>query len=191
MKQLTFPLDLPEPPRSSLSTSTQPLMRLMLEMGLNKDAIATLLEIAQFPLAHVRWMAGPLVVRQSQWAETLPQWLIRAAYIERLEQIFAEREAGNVGQLATAAEVLACLYPATMDAPLHRDWVRVYLWAGNQVFVRHNRLAEGQTFWESIGERNPVEFSSIESDYRQLATQLRERAIAESKPRGWGARRTG
>ncbi|MGD2184444.1 hypothetical protein [Lusitaniella coriacea] len=40
MKQFAFPLDLPELPRSSLSASTQPALRLMLEMGLNKDAIA-------------------------------------------------------------------------------------------------------------------------------------------------------
>ena len=103
------------------------MTNLLLENGANKEVIAAMLEIAQFSIHHVRWLAGLVIVHQSLWMETLPKWLIEAIYLDRLERIFQEHEIGEIGVLATPAEVLACMYPATMEAPLHSDWVNVYL----------------------------------------------------------------
>ncbi|MBD3557436.1 hypothetical protein H6S82_00945, partial [Planktothrix sp. FACHB-1355] len=71
-----------------VSDSFKKMTNLLLENGANKEVIATMLEIAQFSIHHVRWLAGPVIVHQSLWMETLPKWLIEAVHLDRLEQIF-------------------------------------------------------------------------------------------------------
>lgn len=173
-------------PHGSQFRSEQAI-RLLLEVGINKEAIASLLEISEFNIQHVRYLAGPVIVHKSAWAETLPSWLPKACLLERLDLIFEERKTGKVGDLATQAEVLACIYPASLDAPLDRDWTDVYLWVGNEVMQRHKRLKE-QNLWELIGQDRPPKFSGIKSNYDQLARDIRRKVVEEGKKRGWGQR---
>lgn len=169
-----------------LSSQNQQMMLLMMEMGTDKEVLAALLEIAAVSIHHVRWLAGPIIVQKSPWSDTIPTWLLKAIYRDRLEQIFTEMETGEIGELATPAEVMACIYPASMDAPLYRDWVDVYMWCGNEVFTKHKRLPKGKTFWSIIGQNPPIQFSSIKQDYNQIARDIRRTVIAQAKQRGWG-----
>ena len=117
----------------------------------------------------------------------MPSWLPKACLLERLDLIFEERKTGKVGDLATQAEVLACIYPASLEAPLDRDWTDVYLWVGNEVMQRHNRLKE-QNLWELINEDRPPQFARIKPSYDQLARDIRRKVVEEGKKCGWGKR---
>lgn len=173
------------PQNQPVPDSFKVMTNLLLLNGANKEVIAAMLEIAQFSIHHVRWLTRPVIVHQSLWMETLPKWLIEAIYLDRLERIFQEHETGEIGVLATPAEVLACMYPATMEAPLHSDWVNVYLWVGNEVFSKHQRLQE-TSLWQLLGEDRPVKFESIKSDFEQLAKDIRRKVVEAAKQRGWG-----
>ena len=165
------------------------MTNLLLENGANKEVIATMLEIAQFSIHHVRWLAGPVIVHRCPWSETLPPWLLKACLLERLERIFEEHDAGQVGNLATNAEILACMYPASMEAPMHREWVDLYLWLGNDVMTRHNRLSTGQNFWELLDKDCPPKFEQLKSSHSQIARDIRRKVVEEGKRRGWGQRK--
>jgi hypothetical protein len=163
-------------------------LQLLLEISGNKEIIATMLEIAEFNLNHIRWMAAPLIVHGNPWSATIPHWLPLAAYQERLEQIYQEHQNGTIGNQATAAEVLACIYPASLEAPMSHQWTNVYLWVGNEVMTKHKRLKAGQSFWEIVAGQ-PVNFSQIKHDFAEIATDIRSRCVNEGKNRGWCKKR--
>ena len=179
---------IPTPPQT-LKPQLKKQMSIMLKMGINPQVIASLLEISQFSLHHIRWFASPIIVHQSAWSSALPQWIRQAIYSDRLEQIFTEHETAKIGELATATEVLACIYPASLDAPLHPDWINVYLWAGNEAMTKHNRLGDGRCFWELMGEHTPIKYHSIKADFERLARDIRKHCVTEGKRRGWGKSR--
>ena len=137
---------------------TQKMLRLLLEMDCSNELIAALLELSEFSIHHIRYLAGPISVHQCGWSESLPQWLPKAIYLDRFDAIVAENEKEIVGELATPSEVAACIYPATLIAPLERYWADVYLWAANESMTKHGKLPEGRTFWEVQGIQ-PVQMS--------------------------------
>lgn len=175
-------------PTQSTDPKLYAQLQLLLKIGCNKDVVAGMLELAQFSMHHVRWLAAPLLIHQSPWSDTLPNWLPKAVYQDRLRQICTEHEQGEVGHLATPAEVLACMYPATLEAPMSHSWANVYLWVGNEVMTRYERLPEGQKFWDMIGG-HPVSFDSIKDNFTDIAQDIRKRCVEEGKCRGWGSKR--
>jgi hypothetical protein len=160
-------------------------MQLMLELGINKEVIATLLEIANFSIHHVRWFVAPIIVYKSSWNETIPHWLITACYQERLEQIYLEHYNNKMEQYATKSEILAYLYPLSLEMPMTSNWANLYLWLGNEVMTKFNRLKNGQKFWDVIGGY-PVQYSEVQHNFSQIAADIRRSCVAEGKQRGWG-----
>lgn len=158
------------------------ILRLLMQIGA-KDIVAAYLEIGKVNRQHIRYFLGPTVLHRSPWADTLPNWLSDAIPSDRLNLILQEQDEQRVGDLATPAEVMAYMYPATMDAPMQRDWVDVYLWAGNETLTRHNRLPEGKTFWEHVGQA-PISYSHIKHDYEQLARDIRRKVVQTAASRG-------
>jgi len=155
----------------------------LLKLGMNKEFVAMLLALAEYKLAHVRYLAGPIVVHRSGWLDTIPSWLIEAIPAARAEAIFAESDARFVGELATAEEILACLYPATMEAPITYRWYRVYMYVGNIVLTKHQKLKE-QTFWEFIGLEHPISYDEVKRDYEELAQDIRRKVVKAAAGRG-------
>ncbi|WP_323222343.1 hypothetical protein [Spirulina sp. 06S082] len=184
-------LDIPEQgDRPSSNPRTQKMLRLLLEMDCSNELIAALLELSEFSIHHIRYLAGPISVHQCSWSESLPQWLPKAIYLDRFDAIVAETEKGIVGELATPSEVAACIYPATLIAPLERYWAAVYLWAANESMTKHGKLPEGRTFWEVQGIQ-PVQMSGyIKTEcYDRIARDIRRRVVEAGKQRGWGKKR--
>lgn len=168
-----------------LNHGTRTLMVELLRMDIKREVIIALLEMVPVKSAHIQYLAGPIIVHKSPWAETSPPWLLKAVVIDRLETIFAEYHAGVVKQLATSSEILAYMMPATMDAPMQRDWVDVYTWAGNETLIKHKRLNDGQTFWDLTGEK-AVAFDMVKHNYETLARDIREKVVDLAKLHGWG-----
>ncbi|MEH2067890.1 MAG: hypothetical protein V7K47_06940 [Nostoc sp.] len=171
-----------------LTPATQKMLLLMTEMELSKEVTAALLELADLELGHIRYIAGPVIVHRSAWMDCIPPWIFKAIAIDRLKLVFEEHRKGVVGSLATPAEVVAVMMPASYEAPMASRWTDVYLWACNEAIVAHNRLRDGvKDTWEIIGGR-PIHYNNIKDDYEHLARDIRTRVVEQAKERGWAKR---
>ena len=68
-----------------------------------------------------------IVLHRSPWASSLPDWVRGHIITERLIALM-KGEAG----MATDAEAMAYIYPASMDAPLDHDWSEIYLYVATR-----------------------------------------------------------
>ncbi|AFZ22032.1 hypothetical protein [Allocoleopsis franciscana] len=176
------------PQPNSISPGSIAALKGLLGLGTDKEFVALLLELAEFRLPHVRYLAGPIVVSGGGWQDTIPSWLLEAIPVARFEAIAAEAEAGEVGELATAEEMLACLYPATMIAPMSHRWYQVYMYVGNEVLTKHKKLPPEQSFWELMNIAHPITYEQVKYDYNELALDIRKRVIKQAAARGVGKR---
>jgi hypothetical protein len=67
-------------------------------------------------------LTDPVIVHRSPWADMLPEWVRGQIKMERLAALMK----GDPG-MATDAEAMAYIYPASLDAPLDHDWTEIYL----------------------------------------------------------------
>ncbi len=164
-----------------LSEQTQFMMLEMMKMGCNKSAISMLLEMAGISREWIKYLEGPVVCHGNDWMDTIPAWLINACYVERLERIFEELKQGEVGTMATPAEVLACIYPASMQAPMHSNWSDVYFWCGATVMPRHRPgwCKTPQDFWNHLGSEE-ISYRRIQHDYEYIARDIRQKVLAHA-----------
>lgn len=151
------------------SPSTLEMLRLLASLDVPKELLACMLEMAEFSIHHVRYLVGPLVLHRSLWGDVIPSWLKVACVKDRFDLILSEYKQDQVGDYATPTEVLAYMMPASFEAPMHRDYSDLYIWAGNEVMRKHNKLPEGaDNFYELIGG-HPIEFSTVKNDFQDLS----------------------
>ena len=80
-------------------------------------------------------LTDPIIVCPSPWQDTLPEWIKPAITMERLiENMKALKGETPTG---TDAEVLAYMYPRSLEAPLDSDWTQIYLYVSTKVMSRH------------------------------------------------------
>jgi hypothetical protein len=171
------------------SSSTLEMLRLLASLDVPKELLASMLEMVGFSIHHIRYLAGPLVLHRSLWSDVTPAWLKVACVQDRFELILSEYKQDQIGNYATPAEVLAYMMPATMEAPMHRDYVDLYIWVGNEVMKKHDRLPEnGDNLYELIGG-HPIEFSTVKHDFRDLSRSIRRSVVKHAAQQGWGKRR--
>jgi hypothetical protein len=171
------------------SSSTLEMLRLLASLDVPKDLLACMLELCEFSIHHIRYLAGPLVLHRSSWAETTPAWLKIACVQDRFDLILNEYERNEVGIYATPAEVLAYMMPASMDAPMYRNYVELYFWAGNEVMTKYNRLPkDANSLYEAIGERL-IQFNDVKIDFHDLGRSIRQSVVKHAAQQGWGKRR--
>ncbi|GAI26462.1 unnamed protein product [marine sediment metagenome] len=94
-------------------------------------------------------LTDPIIAFQSPWMDTIPDRLKDRVPLERL--IMCARAQKGETPTATDVEALIYMYPRTLEAPLDRDWVDIYLYLGTKVFgketpedIRHETLSEQQ-----------------------------------------------
>jgi len=77
----------------------------------------------------------PIIVYPSGWQDTMPDWIKPTITMERL----IENMKALKGETPTAtdAEVLAYMYPRSLEAPLDSDWTQIYLYISSKVVARH------------------------------------------------------
>ena len=181
---------------TKLPDNTRKMLQIMASLNTPKELLASLLEIAEFSLHHVRYLAGPLVIHRSPWSDTIPQWLKFACIQERLELIFTEYEQDQVGVSSTATEVLTYMMPATYEAPLHRDYADLYLWVGNEVLTKYNKLPKDcQSFYEFIdgttsdtSNKSIIHFQQVKNDFHDISQSIRRSIVKHAAQEGWGKR---
>lgn len=79
----------------------------------------------------VHALTDPVVLHRSPWADTLPQWVRGQIITERLCALMSDEPC-----TATDAEAMAYIYPASLDAPLDRDWSEIYLYVCTRTLER-------------------------------------------------------
>ncbi|MCB0081401.1 MAG: hypothetical protein KDE47_10735 [Caldilineaceae bacterium] len=160
------------------------------KLDANPQIMSLLMEMADLDRRLIRYMAGPVIIHKSPWAESLPAWVIPAIYADRADQIAQEVHEGTIGELATPLEVMAYMYPATLDTPLSYEWVQVYLYCGQEALAKHGKLPAGQTFAQAVlGEEQPLALMDyiqsqflmpLQRDIRRKVVQVAaERCVAK------------
>jgi hypothetical protein len=182
---------------TKLPDNIRKMLQILASLNTPKELLASLLEIAEFSLHHVRYLAGPLVIHRSPWSDTIPQWLKFACIQDRLELIFTEYEQDQVGVSSTATEVLTYMMPATYEAPLHRDYVDLYLWVGNEVLTKYDKLLKGcKSFYEFMGDGDTnnasnnriIHFNQVKNEFNYLSRSIRRSIVKHAAQEGWGKR---
>jgi hypothetical protein len=183
---------------TKLPENTLKMLQIMASLNTPKEMLATLLEIAEFSIHHIRYLAGPLILHGSPWSDTIPQWLKLACIQDRLELICLEYAENQIGEDATPTEVLTYMMPATYEAPLHRDYADLYIWLGNEVLTKYNKLPPGCTnFYEFIAggstsdmsSKPIIHFRQVKNDFHYLSRSIRRSIIKHATQQGWGKRR--
>lgn len=176
-------------PDTRCSSSTLEMLRLLASLDVPKELLACMLEMAEFSIHHVRYLVGPLVLHRSLWGDVIPSWLKVACVKDRFDLILSEYEQDQVGDYATPTEVLIYMMPASFEAPMHRDYSDLYIWAGNEVMRKHNKLPEGaDTFYELIGG-HVIEFKTVKTEFHDLSRSIRRSVVQHAAQQGWGKRR--
>lgn len=159
------------------------ILEALLKIGCHKQLVAMFLEMEGCKKAHWCYMAGPIVVFDPAWSNTMPEWIYSAIATDRLQVIVDEAEQGAVGNLATPIEVMAYMYSRTMSGPLSNDWSNIYLWCGQHVLSKHQRLQKGQQFYDVVGLKQPLVLSQYEKDslLRPLQIWLRQKIVEAAR----------
>ena len=118
-------------------------------VDLLQDGISVAFIVQGLKFHHVRpalthYLKGPLVCCQSGLVD-VPEWVSTVVWVERLTAIIAEHRAGEVGQLAAYADVLAYLYPAAGGQFLPDRWDAIYRYILHTTLVRHELPADETT----------------------------------------------
>jgi hypothetical protein len=171
------------------SSSTLEMLRLLASLDVPKELLACMLEMAEFSIHHVRYLAGPLILHRSLWGDVIPTWLKVACVQDRFDLILSEYEQDQVGDYATPTEVLAYMMPASFEAPMHRDYSDLYIWAGNEVMRKHNKLPEGADNFYELIEGHVIEFKTVKTEFHNLSRLIRQSVVKHSAQQGWGKRR--
>lgn len=173
-------LDRPVP--STFTPASEIMLVRLAELGAPKTLIAAFLEMDRVHRDHLRYLLGPVVQHQSDWRDATPSWLYAAVTAGRLRVILAERAEGCIGWQVAPEEITACLYPATMDAPMRSEYADLYLWASAQANARHldKPLYE---VWRMLGH-DPLpdrmftkECGGYHHLYRDLCRDIRSRVV--------------
>ena len=74
-------------------------------------------------------LCDPIIVFPSPWQEDMPDWISPQIKLERL---IMNMKAMNDGSVPVGdTEVLAYMYPRTMESPLTEQWYRIYMYVFN------------------------------------------------------------
>jgi len=96
-------------------------------------------------------LADPIIVYDSPWKETLPEWIKGEIKTQRILQLAVAQQDESQRDVATDAEALAYMYPLTLERPIGSDWTKIYLYLGTRVMsknmpddIREDRLTDYQ-----------------------------------------------
>lgn len=180
---------LPESPgRTPISPRSTQMIRIMLEGGFDKALVAEILEAYNARADHVRYMLGPVIVFQGGWQDQFPDWLERAIYSARFEQIVLEHNGNELGRLATSVEVAAYTHIASLASPLPYRWSNVYLWSIAGALRKYGHLKFPHQAIEetlaSLGQGIPENLGIDEQhNFNRLARDIRRDVIKEAAKR--------
>ena len=75
-------------------------------------------------------LCDPVIVYPSGWQDSLPDWIKPQITLERLSMNMQVMKEGGVPVGGT--EVMAYMFPRTMEEPMSEQWFRIYMYVFNQ-----------------------------------------------------------
>lgn len=78
-------------------------------------------------------LTDPIIAWPSPWNDTLPERVKDQIPIQRMLMNMMYLKGMIPERTGTDAEALAYMYSRTLEAPMDRDWVDIYIYLGNQL----------------------------------------------------------
>ncbi|MBU1173533.1 MAG: hypothetical protein KKD44_28530 [Proteobacteria bacterium] len=94
-------------------------------------------------------LCDPIIVYESPWMETLPEWIKGEITLQRLALLMVAQKDESQRGIATNAEALAYMYPLSLERPMGHDWTEIYIYLGTQVMSK-NMSGRNKDFPEDI-----------------------------------------
>lgn len=143
-------------------------------------------------LNGLRFLRGPLIVHQSAWMDSIPDWMPRQAMMERHEIVF-----GDAPWIVGPTEIGAVMYPRTMEAPMRSDMTELYLWATATACARHYKKPIAK-YWKDLAGQRPIPDKEVIvrggrlwHEYSDLSHEIRRKVIAHQTGRDRESKRGG
>ena len=190
----------PEPIQpASLDVSAQldrqlAMLVILIDMGASKGITTGMLEVGNsLTLEQIRYLSGPISVHKAgNWEKDIEEdsfsWLRMAVAKDRLEIVVHELKTGESNRMASASEILCCMYSATMVAPMHHSWADVYTYANSLTIPKHrfpNGYPDGSADWWSFMDfGHPLNYKQVKDDYELLARDIRRKVVDGAREKG-------
>ena len=97
-------------------------------------------------------MAGvfsdPVIVHRCGWMDMVPKWIFAQITVERLLHLMRHKdyytgkkdyEHRHAAEMATDAEALAYMVPASLEFPLDHEWSQIYFYITTKVYEQANQ----------------------------------------------------
>lgn len=170
-----------QPTSESYDRQLKMLMALI-DIGMGVSYLGCLIKLFPINLEQYRYFNGPIVMHKSGWGSyPTPAWVHNAIVKERLEIIFEELKAGEGDGMASKAEVMQAIIPASQDAPLNHDDYKVFAYAARATIERHYESPEmAENIWGNEGTC----YSSVRYDFEQIARTIRGFVVKNAKLKG-------
>lgn len=156
------------------SVRTQTLFAAMLDIGMPSRVVSAMLGLTGLNLPHKRYFGAPIVAFDSQWKDTIPDWLKKEVYKSRFEIICKEYAENRIGTRASHAEALCVMMPASLEGPLGHEWANIYTWVAREEMVRC-KIKNPEDF-KGICDFDELSRNEFEKLYR-LLVDIREKTI--------------
>jgi hypothetical protein len=168
---------------SQISTDlekTKQLLKLLIAIDVPMPLVAEMLAPSNKLDIHLlRYLGGPAGKLPNGQKTSLPKWLVKTIYLERVDLVFNESAEGKIGELATPAEVLAVIntifqkYQGTGESPFESIWYELQIWCFQQSTHRFD-IAQNLKLPE-------IDYAHIAKAYEVLARQIRKNVVANSQ----------
>ncbi len=132
----------------------------------------------------------PIIAFPGGWMDTIPEKVKQQITIERL--VMCMRAAKGEEPTGTDAEALAYLYPRTLEAPMDRDWVDIYLYLGTKVMAGAGTEMPEDIRKDSLDRNQMDDLNRLKAWIYQKRTTIRQdrdRAERRQKKEGEAAAR--
>ena len=125
-------------------------------------------------------LCDPIIVYPSPWQDTLPDWIKPQITLERLIMNMKVTKEGGVPVGGT--EVLAYIYPRTMDAPMSEQWFRIYMYVFNQAMKFKKTEVPEDLKSEKLSDYDMQELNQLKRwIYQQRVKHRKEKARGERR----------
>ena len=130
-------------------------------------------------------LCDPIIVYPSPWKDDLPDWVKPQITLERLVMNIQVMHEGGVPVGDT--EVLAYIFPRTMEEPLSEQWMRIYTYVFTQAMKFKKVEVPEDLRCESLSDYDMRELTDLKSwIYQKRVKHRKEKSRAERKTNGQG-----
>lgn len=125
----------------------------------------------------------PIIMFTSPWMDTLPDWIKPEITKDRLLHVLKHKDdlKSAEAQMATDIEVLAYMYPASLEFPLSYDWSQIYLYVTTKCMRAAGKVIPDDVAVEELRPDQLREFRTLKSWIYRKRVEERKRRIREEK----------